>query len=71
MLAKSQRSTGAPIITGQHLQKHFQLGDQWVHALDNVSVQIPEGQFVGIMGPSGSGKSTLLYMLGGLDRPSM
>ncbi len=70
MLAKSQRPTGAPIITGQHLQKHFQLGDQWVHALDNVSVQIPEGQFVGIMGPSGSGKSTLLYMLGGLDRPS-
>jgi ABC-type lipoprotein export system ATPase subunit len=70
MTAKTPRPTGAPIITGQNLQKHFQLGDQWVHALDNVSVQIPEGQFVGIMGPSGSGKSTLLYLLGGLDRPS-
>lgn len=70
MTIPSRQQTGSPYIVGQNLQKHFQLGDQWVHALDNVSVQIPEGQFIGIMGPSGSGKSTLLYMLGGLDRPS-
>jgi ABC-type lipoprotein export system ATPase subunit len=61
----------SPIIVGQHLRKQFQLGDrQWVTALDDVQVRIPEGQFVAIMGPSGSGKSTLLYLLGGLDRPS-
>jgi ABC-type lipoprotein export system ATPase subunit len=52
------------------LTKHFQLGDQWVQALNGVNLSIPEGQFISIMGPSGSGKSTLLYLLGGLDRPT-
>lgn len=52
------------------LDKEFQLGDQWIHALDGVDLDIPRGQFVAIMGPSGSGKSTLLYALGGLDRPT-
>ncbi|MBI5667374.1 MAG: ABC transporter ATP-binding protein [Chloroflexi bacterium] len=46
------------------------LGDQQVHALNGVSLTIPQGQFVAVMGPSGSGKSTLLYLLGGLDRPT-
>jgi ABC-type lipoprotein export system ATPase subunit len=58
------------MIVGSKLSKDFQLGDQWVHALREVSLRIPRGQFLTIMGPSGSGKSTLLYMLGGLDRPS-
>ncbi|MBC8170371.1 MAG: ABC transporter ATP-binding protein [Anaerolineae bacterium] len=58
------------IVIGQKLYKDFQLGDQWVHALHGVSLQIPAGQFICIMGPSGSGKSSLLYLLGGLDSPS-
>ncbi|MCU0495741.1 MAG: ABC transporter ATP-binding protein [Anaerolineae bacterium] len=58
------------MIVGHQLQKHFQLGDQYVHALKQVSLEIPAGQFIAIMGPSGSGKSTLLYLLGGLDRPN-
>ncbi|WP_119070088.1 ABC transporter ATP-binding protein [Aggregatilinea lenta] len=59
-----------PVIVVEGLDKTFQIGDQWVHALDGVSVKVPAGQFLAIMGPSGSGKSTLLYLLGGLDRPS-
>ncbi|MCA0456008.1 MAG: ABC transporter ATP-binding protein [Chloroflexi bacterium] len=59
-----------PMVEVRGLRKDFQLGDQWVHALKGVDLDIPAGQFIAIMGPSGSGKSTLLYMLGGLDRPS-
>ena len=51
--------------------RHFQVGDQMVHALDHVDLTIQSGEFVSIMGPSGSGKSTLLNILGLLDRPTM
>jgi len=49
--------------------KTFTLGDQVVHALDQVSVNIAAGEYVSVMGPSGSGKSTLLNLIGLLDRP--
>jgi putative ABC transport system ATP-binding protein len=61
---------GQALIATRDLRKTFQLGRQWVRALNGVSVDIPTGQFIAIMGPSGSGKSTLLYLLGGLDTPS-
>ncbi|MFO7321298.1 MAG: ABC transporter ATP-binding protein [Chloroflexota bacterium] len=70
MASTNGRASRVPMIVGQGLHKHFQLGDQWVQALRGVDLHIPKGQFVGIMGPSGSGKSTLLYLLGGLDRPT-
>jgi ABC-type lipoprotein export system ATPase subunit len=58
------------MITATHLVKSFALGNESLTILKGVNLEIPAGQFVGIMGPSGSGKSTLLYLLGGLDRPS-
>ena len=46
------------------------MGQEKVIALDNISLEVPEGDYVAIMGPSGSGKSTLLNILGCLDRPT-
>ncbi len=59
-----------PIIHTQNLHRDFTMGDQIVHALDGIDLQVNAGDFLAVMGPSGSGKSTLLYLLGGLDRPS-
>ncbi len=61
--------TAANIHT-QNLRRDFVMGDQIVHALDGVDLEVNEGDFLAVMGPSGSGKSTLLYLLGGLDRPT-
>ncbi len=57
-------------IRTQDLRRDFVMGDQVVHALDGVDLEVCEGDFLAVMGPSGSGKSTLLYLLGGLDRPT-
>ena len=54
----------------KNLYKTFQSGEGEVHAVDDVSFLVPEGQFVSITGRSGSGKSTLLYQLGLLDHPT-
>ena len=53
-----------------NLSKVYEMGEEKVIALDNISLEVPEGDYVAIMGPSGSGKSTLLNILGCLDRPT-
>ena len=58
------------MIKLENIHRNFQVGDQIVHALDSINLEISDGEYVSIMGPSGSGKSTLLNLLGLLDLPS-
>ncbi len=59
-----------PIITIRDLTKVYLMGQHEVRALDGVSLDIHQGEFLSIMGPSGSGKSTMMNMLGALDTPT-
>jgi len=58
------------VIALQGLSRHFEVGDQIVRALQDINLEIPDGDYLALMGPSGSGKSTLLHILGCLDRPT-
>jgi putative ABC transport system ATP-binding protein len=59
-----------PVILIRDMTKVYLMGEYEVRALNGVSVEIQEGEFVAIMGPSGSGKSTMMNMLGALDQPT-
>ena len=59
-----------PIISLHNLTKTYQMGDNTVHALRSVSLDVDQGEFVTIIGPSGSVKSTMMHILGCLDRPT-
>ncbi len=58
------------MIRCENLTKIYNPGENEIHALDDVSFQIDDGEFIAIVGSSGSGKSTLMNMLGGLDKPT-
>jgi len=58
------------LVRAERLDKVFKRGSEEIHVLQNLSIEVMEGEFLALMGPSGSGKSTLLNLIGGLDHPT-
>lgn len=58
------------VITLENIHKHYQVGEQQVKALQTVTIDVDENEYVAIMGASGSGKSTLMNIIGCLDTPT-
>src|SRR5438045_9269062 len=70
MQPETIRPPGLIVIDIENITKHYVMGEETVHALRGVTLQIHRNEYLAIMGPSGSGKSTLMNMLGCLDTPS-
>jgi putative ABC transport system ATP-binding protein len=58
------------LVEIRNITKSFRKGEETIVPLDNVSLDVHEGEFVSLMGPSGTGKSTLLNLVSGIDRPT-
>jgi putative ABC transport system ATP-binding protein len=61
---------GGTLVQVDRVEKVFHRGSEDIHVLSELSLDVPSGEFLALMGPSGSGKSTLLNLIGGLDRPT-
>ena len=66
----SIRPLGPVVIDIENITKNYVMGEETVHALRGVSLQIQRNEYIAVMGPSGSGKSTLMNMIGCLDTPT-
>ncbi len=65
-----QGSADGMIVRVEGVHKFFRRGSERLDVLNGLSLEVPEGEFLGLMGPSGSGKTTLLNLIAGLDKPS-
>src|SRR5678816_2856496 len=63
------QAAAAGIYT-ENVCRHYAMGESLIRAVDGVSIQVPAGEFVALLGTSGSGKSSLLNLIAGLDRPT-
>jgi len=57
-------------IHAEQLTRHYQMGDSIIRAVDGITLEVPAGEFLALLGASGSGKSSLLNLLAGLDHPT-
>ena len=69
-ISRNYRPPGAVVIEIENVTKLYKMGEEIVHALRGVSLNVSRNEYLAIMGPSGSGKSTLMNMLGCLDTPT-
>jgi putative ABC transport system ATP-binding protein len=58
------------LVVARDLSRNYHMGEELVHAVRGVSLDVDDGDYLAVVGPSGCGKSTLLNLLGGIDRPS-
>jgi len=69
--AATEAAAGEAAIQIENVSRHYSMGESSIRAVDNVSLTIPNGEFLALLGSSGSGKSTLLNLMAGLDRPTL